>query len=170
MSIARALVIVAAALFPTVAVAQNAQFRLTMAWTQDPTEAGERSRLVMSRLLVTLMPGAKVLESYTRLRGGRPGRRTRVQEGELGEDFSGVIVGRWRVLNAHSLIRLAAHTTHTFTIRLTTDGLRSCSIALEWRAKDGVSTLVEQRQTRRGPRVDSFTQPTVHQANCEVMG
>ncbi|MFA6965044.1 hypothetical protein [Bosea sp. (in: a-proteobacteria)] len=149
------------------ALAQDAQFRLSLAWTIQEIEPEQRSRLAGGTFLVTLGKGGKVTEQFTGNRGGRRGRQARFREGELGEDLDGRFVSQWKVVNESTLVRLSARRSHTFAIWLKTDGSRSCTVLLEWRLKPGF-TQYEGWAQRRGIWM-SFVQPTVQQASCDVM-
>ncbi|PTM42355.1 hypothetical protein [Bosea sp. 124] len=150
------------------AMAQDVQFRLSVAWTVEVIEPEPRSRLAGGTFLLTLGKGGKVTELFTdnQRRRGR-GRSARLKEGELGEDIDGRFVSQWKVVNERTLVRLVARPSHTFAIWLKTDGARSCTVSLEWRLKPGF-TSYEGWSRRREIRT-KFLQPTVQHARCEVL-
>ncbi|WP_332696079.1 hypothetical protein [Bosea sp. (in: a-proteobacteria)] len=150
------------------ALAQEARFRLDLAWVTHEIEPVERARPVHSTFLVTLSDKGKVSETFIRSGGGR--RRnpmTREREAGLGDELGGRFAAQWRVVNQNTLVRVAARPSHTFAIWLRTDGSKSCTISVEWRLKPGF-TVYEGWSRRR--RVETrFSHPTLQQATCEVL-
>lgn len=155
------------------ALAQEARFQLSLAWTVPEIEPEERTRLSSRTLTVVLGKGGAVKEEVTRHGGGRGGRggrgwrgeRSRVHEGALGDELGGRV--RWRVLNENTLVRLVNERSHTFAIRLQTDGARSCSVTLEWRLKPGFTAYDGWARRRDIPI--RYGQPTVQQSTCTVL-
>ncbi|MEI5666739.1 hypothetical protein WBO78_17450 [Bosea sp. CCNWLW174] len=143
------------------AFAQEARFRLSLAWTVPEIAPEQRTRLASRTLTVILGKGGAVREEVNRNRGGRG----RVREGALGDDLDAR--ARWKVLNENTLLRLVAERSHTFAIWLRTDGTRSCSVTLEWRLKSGF-TAYEGWARRRDIPI-RYSQPKVEQATCEVL-
>lgn len=148
------------------ALAQDAQFRLSLAWTVEEIEPDVRSRLQGGTFLVTLGKGGKVTEQFTRSHGRRA-KRSRFREGELGDDMDGRFVARWKVVNQNTLVRLLAMPSHTFAIWVKTDGGHACTVSLEWRLKPGQASYDGWLQ--RGDRMIRFKDPTVQQAQCEAL-
>lgn len=143
------------------ATAQEARFQLSLAWTVTEIEPEQRTRLASRTLTVILGKGGAVREDVNRNRGGRG----RVREGALGDDLDAR--ARWKVLNETTLLRLVAERSHTFAIWLRTDGVRSCSVTLEWRLKPGF-TAYEGWARRRDIPI-RYSRPTIQQATCEVL-
>jgi hypothetical protein len=141
--------------------AQEARFRLSLAWTVTEIEPAQRTRLASRTLTVALGKGGAVREHVNRNRGGRG----RVREGALGDDLDAR--ARWKVLNETTLLRLVAERSHTFAIWLRTDGARSCWATLEWRLKPGFAAYEGWARRRDVPI--RYRQPTVQQATCEVL-
>jgi hypothetical protein len=142
-------------------LAQEARFQLLLAWTVPEIAPEERSRLASRTLTVILGKGGTVREEINRNHGGRG----RVREGALGDGLDAR--AHWKVLNENTLLRLVAERSHTFAIRLQTDGARSCSVTLEWRLKPGF-TAYEGWARRRDVPI-RYRQPTVQQAACTVL-
>lgn len=147
------------------ALAQEARFHLSLAWTVPEIEPQERTRPASRTITVILGKGGAVREEVSRNRGRRQ-RAGRVHEGSLGDELDGS-PARWKVLNETTLLRLKAERSHTFAIWLRTDGTRSCSVTLEWRLKPGFSAY-EGWARRRGIAV-RYNQPTVQRSSCEVL-
>lgn len=145
------------------ALAQEARFQLYLAWT-EPEIDGEPNEIVRT-IYLTLGKDGKVAEQVRRdgLGRRRPGLS---QQGVLGEDVEGRVKGRWKVVNAGTLVRLTAERTHTFAIWLTTDGKGSCSVRLEWRLKPGFKTY--ERWDPREQDTVEFGQPVVNRTSCSA--
>ena len=146
------------------ALAQEARFHLSLGWTVPEIEPEEEDRFVGRTIIVTLGKGGKVREEVSRSHGRRK-RGGRVSEGALGGDLDGR--ARWKVLNERTLLRLVTERSHTFSVRLQTDGTRSCAVTLEWRLKPGF-TVYEGWARRRAIPI-RYRQPTVEQASCTVL-
>jgi len=146
------------------ALAQEARFELSLAWTEP--EIDEEPNHMNRTIYVTLGERGKVTEQVRRRYGGgqrgQGGSRTSV----LGDDFDGTYQARWKVVNDRTLVRLAAERSHTFAIWLTHDGAGSCSVRLEWRLKPGFKTY-ERWAVRREETV-RFNQPAVERASCRA--
>jgi len=147
------------------ALAQEARFLLSLAWTVPEIEPRERTKPASRTITVILGKGGTVREVVSRNRGGRQ-RAGRLHEGALGDELDGS-PARWKVLNETTLLRLKAERSHTFAIWLRTDGARSCSVTLEWRLKPGFT--VYEGWARRRDLAVRYSQPTVQQATCEVL-
>lgn len=147
------------------ALAQEARFQLSLAWTVPEIAPEERTKASSRTIMVILGKGGTIQEMVSRNRGGRK-RAGRLHEGSLGDELDGS-PARWKVLNETTLLRLKAERTHTFAIWLRTDGAHSCSVTLEWRLKPGFT--VYEGWARRRDMAVRYNQPTVQQASCEVL-
>lgn len=148
------------------ALAQDARFHLALAWTIPEIEPQERAVRTNRTIMVVLSKGGIVTEEVTRHGGRSAGRgRIRTQEGSLGSEVDGRAL--WKVLNENTLLRLVAERSHTFAIRLRTDGARSCSVTLEWRLKPGFTAYEDW--TRGLDTPVRYRQPIVRQSTCTVL-
>lgn len=68
---------------PGILMAEDVGFRLMMAWSESSIELNQPYKLRRSVLLLAIMPGGKITETYTRIRGRRA-KRSCFQKGELG--------------------------------------------------------------------------------------
>ncbi|MBR3191902.1 hypothetical protein [Bosea sp. (in: a-proteobacteria)] len=143
--------------------AQEARFQLYLSWT-EPEIDGEPNEIVRT-IYLTLGKDGKVTEQVRRDGLGRRGPGLS-QQGILGEDIEGRVKGRWKVVNAGTLVRLTAERSHTFAIWLTTDGKGSCSVRLEWRLKPGFKTY--ERWDPREQDTVEFGQPVVNRTSCSA--
>lgn len=148
------------------ALAQEARFHLALAWAIPEIEPRERTVQANRTIMVVLSKGGIVQEEVTR-HGGRSAGRGRIntQEGSLGNEVEGRAL--WRVLDQNTLLRLVAERSHTFAIRLRTDGARSCSVTLEWRLKSGFVAYEDWTRGRDTPT--RYRQPIVRQSTCTVL-
>lgn len=145
------------------AFAQEARFQLYLSWTEP--EIDDEPNEIVRTIYLTLGKDGRIKEQIRRdgLGKRRPGQ---FQEGVLGEDLNGQRAGRWKVVNAGTLVRLTAERSHTFAVWLTTDSKGSCSVRLEWRLKPGFKTY--ERWDPREQDTVRFGQPVVNRTSCSA--
>lgn len=144
-------------------LAQEARFQLYLSWTEP--EIDDEPNEIVRTIYLTLGKDGRIAEQIRR--GGLGKRRPgQFQEGVLGDDLNGQRAGRWKVVNAGTLVRLTAERSHTFAVWLTTDGKGSCSVRLEWRLKPGFKTY--ERWDPREQDTVRFGQPVVNRTSCSA--
>ena len=155
-------------LAPQATSAQEARFRIDARWISNEIEPLQASRNVQMSLMVTLKNGKTVREDSEHRAGNRRARASHSsRETDFGEEGGRRAPIVWKVVNEHTLVRLAGWPSHTFAIWVRTNGSASCTATLEWRLKPGFQAYEGWARRRHTPI--RFTEPSSPSADCTVL-
>lgn len=158
------------ALVPDMALASEPRFRVTLHWSGKEVSPLQRTFRTYFEVNFALIGGRGVEERVTNDASPLNKRWSpnRTKTLAFGDEYA---VGRfpavWRVINDRTLIRIVAYPTHSWIVRVSTDGRSTCSVSFEWRLKEGLS---EFRGWSNQRKVETrWVDPVIRSSQCEVL-
>ncbi|KUL96042.1 hypothetical protein DK26_08460 [Bosea sp. WAO] len=155
---------------PDMAFAGEPRFRITLHWSGTEVSPLRQTFRTYFEVNFALIGGRGVEERVTNDPSPLTPRWSpnRTKTLAFGEEYA---VGRfpavWRVLDDRTLIRIVAYPTHSWIVRVSTNGTSSCSVKFEWRLKDGLSEFGGWSNQRK---VETrWVDPVVRASQCEVL-
>jgi len=154
---------------PDAALAGEPRFRVVMNWTTESASPPRREFWNHFEINFVLIGGRRVEERVSN--DPSPTKRWSPNQNKtiaFGDEYA---VGRWpavwRVLDDKTLIRIVAYPSHSWIVRISTDGQSSCTARFEWRLKEGLTEFQGWSASRK--TTTRYINPTVRDWRCEVL-
>ncbi|SEK82279.1 hypothetical protein SAMN04515666_10298 [Bosea lupini] len=151
------------------ALAGEPRFRVVMNWTSESVSPPKREFWNHFDINFAFIGGRQVEERVNNNPSASDiyGRK-QTKTIALGDEYA---VGRWpavwRVLDDKTLIRIVAYPTHSWIVRISTDGQSSCTARFEWRLKEGLTEYQGWSASRR--TTTRYINPTVRDWRCDIL-
>lgn len=154
---------------PHAALAGDPRFRIVLNWTSESIAPPRREFWNHFELNFVLIGGRQIEERTSR--DPSPTKRWSPNQNRtvaLGDQYAvGQWPAIWRIVDDRTLIRIVAYPSHSWIVRVRTDGQSSCSATFEWRLKDGFTEFQGWSEARK--TATRYVNPIARKWRCEVL-